>query len=95
LGSTYHTECADELFWRLSAHDINHLHKVAADANDDDHAKGLKDADKEEHLAERHGTVAGNRHVGGWWCLKRVLKKLRRLEIKGGVRKIGCDQRFS
>jgi hypothetical protein len=86
LRSTYHAECADELFGWLGAHDIDHLHEVAADADDDDHAEGLEDADKEEHLAQRHGTVAGDRHVGGWWWSKRALKESRSLEVEFGMR---------
>lgn len=62
---TYNTECADEFLRRLGADDDDHLHEVAADADDNDHAEGLEDADKEEHLAQRHGTVAGDRHIGG------------------------------
>ena len=95
MRSTYHAQCADELFGRLGAHDVDHLHEVAADADDDDHAEGLEDADEEEHLAQRHGTVAGDRHIGGWGWLSRRLKKLLRLKVEIVVREIGCDQRCS
>jgi hypothetical protein len=63
-GVTHHTERADKLLWRLDTSSDDHLHEVGSDANDDDHADGLQDADGQEHLAQRHGTVAWDRHIG-------------------------------
>jgi hypothetical protein len=62
---TYDAESADELLRGLDTSDNDHLDKVAADANHNNHGEGLEDADKEEHLAQGHGTIAGNRHVCG------------------------------
>lgn len=61
---TYHTEGADELLRRLNASCDNHLDKVGGDANNDDHADGLEDANQEEHLAQGHSSIARDRHDG-------------------------------
>jgi hypothetical protein len=63
--STHHTESANELLGRLDTGCADHLDEVGADADDEDHAEGLKNPDAEEHLAQRHGVVGWNRHVGG------------------------------
>ena len=68
---TYHAERSDELLWWLDTGCDDHLDKVGADADDDHHADGLKDSDSEEHLAQRHGTVAWDRHDEGCgWCCR-------------------------
>lgn len=75
---TYHAQCADELFGGLDTGCDDHLDKVGADANDQDHADCLEDAGAKEHLAQRHGVVAWDRHVGGLkldvvgWVLLRI-----------------------
>jgi hypothetical protein len=61
---THHAESADELLWRLNASGDDHLDEVGCDADDDNHADGLEDADHQEHLAQRHGSVAWDRHFG-------------------------------
>ena len=38
------------------------MDEVGCDANYDDHGEGLQDADEQEHLAQGHGAVAGDRH---------------------------------
>ena len=63
-NETYHAESADEFFWWLNAGGDDHLDKVGGDADDDNHADGLEDADHQEHLAQGHGSVAWDRHVG-------------------------------
>jgi hypothetical protein len=62
-GTTHYTECADKLFWRLNTSGHNHLHEVGCDSDHNDHADGLEDANSQEHLAQRHGSVAWDRHV--------------------------------
>ena len=71
---TYSGESTDELLGRLGAGDNDHLHKVAADTDHDDHAESLQDADQEEHLAQRQGTVGWDRHVGGRVLTEEVLE---------------------
>lgn len=63
--NTYSGESTDEFLGCLGASDNDHLHEVAADADDNDHAESLQDADQEEHLAQRQGTVGWDRHAGG------------------------------
>jgi hypothetical protein len=72
--STYSGESTDEFFGRLGAGDNDHLHKVAADADHDDHAESLQNADQEEHLAQRQSTVGWDRHTGGRGLVEEVLK---------------------
>lgn len=62
---TYNAECADELFGRLGTGDNDHLNEVAANTDNDDHAESLENANKEEHLAQGHGTVTRDNHIGG------------------------------
>lgn len=71
---TYSGESTDELLGRLGAGDNNHLHKVAADADHDDHAESLQDANQEEHLAQRQSTVGWDRHIGGRGLVEEVLE---------------------
>lgn len=59
---TYNTESTNKLLWRLNTGCDNHLDEVGADANNDDHADGLKDSDSKEHLAQRHGVIGRDRH---------------------------------
>lgn len=70
--STYHAQSADELFRWLNTGCDNHLDEVGANANDQDHADSLENTGAKEHLAQRHGVVAGDRHIGG---LKLVVEK--------------------
>jgi hypothetical protein len=65
VGVTYDAQCTNELFWRLNTSGDDHLDKVGRDADNKNHAKGLQDANAQEHLAQRHGSVAGDRHIGG------------------------------
>jgi hypothetical protein len=62
---TYDAQCTDKLFGWLNTSRDDHLDKVGRNANDKNHAKGLQDADTQEHLAQRHGSVAGDRHICG------------------------------
>jgi hypothetical protein len=64
VGGTHHTECADKLFGRLDTGCDDHLNKVRTNSNDDDHADGLENADRQEHLAQRHSSVGWDRHIG-------------------------------
>jgi hypothetical protein len=59
---TYHAESADEFFGGLDTSGDDHLDEVGCDADDNDHGESLQNADQEEHLAQRHGSVAGDRH---------------------------------
>lgn len=61
-GNAYHCECAYEFLGWLNAGCDNHLDEVGGYADDNDHAYGLENADQEEHLAQRHGSVAWDRH---------------------------------
>jgi hypothetical protein len=61
---TYHAEGANKLLRWLNTSSDDHLDKVGRDADNDDHADGLEDADHQEHLAQRHGSVAWDRHIG-------------------------------
>ena len=61
---TYHTQSADKLLGWFNTGCDDHLDEVGADANDQDHTDRLKDAGAKEHLAQRHGVVAWDRHVG-------------------------------
>ena len=72
--NTYSGESTDEFLGRLGASDNDHLHKVAADTDHDDHAESLQNADQEEHLAQRQGTVGWDRHVGGRGLVEEVLE---------------------
>jgi len=69
---TYHAQSTDELFGWLNTSCDDHLNKVGADANNQDHADSLENTGAKEHLAQRHGVVAGDRHIGG---LKLVVEK--------------------
>lgn len=62
LTSTYHTERADELLWRLNTGSDDHLDEVGCNADDNDHADGLQNTDTQEHLAQGHGSIAWDRH---------------------------------
>jgi hypothetical protein len=62
---TYDAQCTDKFLGRLNTGGDDHLDKVGCDTDDEDHAKSLQDADTQEHLAQRHGSVAGDRHIGG------------------------------
>jgi hypothetical protein len=69
--SAYNAKGADEFFGGLDACRDDHLDEVGGYADDDHHGESLQDADEEEHLAQRHGAVAGDRHLGrvgkgGW-----------------------------
>jgi len=64
VEDTYHTESTNKLLGRLDTSCDDHLDEVGADADDDEHAEGLQDADEQEHLAQGHGVVAWDRHVG-------------------------------
>jgi hypothetical protein len=64
IDRTYHAQSADKLFGWLNTGCDDHLNEVGADTDDQDHADSLKDASAEEHLAQRHGVVAGDRHFG-------------------------------
>ena len=62
--STYHAESANKLLGWLDTGRADHLNEVRADADDENHAEGLENPDSEEHLAQRHGVVAWDRHIG-------------------------------
>jgi hypothetical protein len=64
LIDTYHTERANKLLWWLHTRGDDHLDEVGGDADDDDHADSLQNADEQKHLAQRHGSVAWDRHDG-------------------------------
>ena len=72
--NTYSGESTDEFLGRLGASDNDHLHKVAADTDHDDHAESLQDANQEEHLAQRQSTVGWDRHIGGRGLVEEVLE---------------------
>jgi len=63
---TYNTDGANKLLGRFYANVDNVADKIGSNGDDDEHGKPLHDADKQEGLAQRHGTVAWNRHFG--WC---------------------------
>jgi hypothetical protein len=70
-GDAGNAKGADEFFGGLDACRDDHLDEVGGYADDDHHGESLQDADEEEHLAQRHGAVAGDRHLGrvgkgGW-----------------------------
>jgi hypothetical protein len=76
-GLAYDAEGADEFFRGLDARGDDHLDEVGGDADDDYHGEGLQNADEQEHLAQRHGTVARDRHLERlkWGLLRRWVKK--------------------
>ncbi len=44
IACTYHTQSTDEFLRRINPRNDNHLDKVRCDADNDDHADGLKKA---------------------------------------------------
>lgn len=64
-GCTYHAQCTNEFLGWFNTGCDDHLDEVGANADDQDHADSLEDAGTKEHLAQRHGVVAWDRHIGG------------------------------
>lgn len=62
--STHDADGSYEFFGRLHTQGDNVADEVGGDADDDDHGDDLHDADEQEGLAQRHGTVARDRHLG-------------------------------
>lgn len=64
-GKAYNGNRADEFLRRLNPQVDNVADEVGRDPDDDHHGDDLHDAHEQEGLAQRHGTVARDRHLCG------------------------------